>query len=113
MRFTLKEILEFCWNNRGKNGFKHFTKEEAAATIVSAANYNNLDTFYDDNGICGAIIYTANAADRFVYVHHIFAIRGGFRSMIQEAFQRYPGYSVVGLRRQKDRTYNQRNLKYG
>ncbi len=114
MRFTLKQVLDFCWEYRGKHGFKTFTYAQAAGAIVDAANNrNSLHVVSDDLGICGAIIITEKAESCHIFIHHIFTTRLGFRTLIQEAFKRYPGYSVVGLRKQKQVTYNYRNLKYG
>ena len=112
-RYTLKQVVDFCWQHRGKHGFHNYTYEEASRAILYAADDNGLLIVCDDHGICGVVSFEENHKGRSIFINHIFGIRDGFRTMIHECFKRYPGYSVAGFRGPKIVTYQPRNLKYG
>lgn len=112
MLYTLREVAAFCHANKRRNGFRDHTLVEIQRTILAASDRNNLHIVEDDYGICGVVLATEQPAQKRIYIHHIVAVRSGFATLVKEAFKRYPGYSIVGKRRDKLTTYTKRNL-YG
>lgn len=113
MQFTYKEIVDFCYANRRQKGFCKFEWDEIARHIFWATDNNCLFTIYDNHGLCGVCTVTIQKEAKRLYIHHIVAVRKGFATFIKTAFERYPGWTIQGLRSSKLVTFTERNLRYG
>lgn len=112
MRYTLKDVVDFCYANKRSRAFKQCGYEEIAAAVINADLANKLVIAEDNLGICGCAIITERPASRSVYVHQIVARRGGFVSLVNHALTKWPGYSISGYRKGAMMFYNERNF-YG
>lgn len=110
MLYTLKDLVDFCYKNKRHKGFREHTYERVAEQIVWAAKHNKLNLVEDQHGICGVIIATIYPARKIIYVHHIVAVRAGFKLLIKVAAMKYPDYEITGLRNSKLVTFNKRIL---
>lgn len=111
MRFTLKQVVDFCYEHKKRKGFKDFAVEQIAEHIIWAADNGKLVVVWDRYGLCGVVTYSTRK-DNMLYIHHIVACRNGFYTLIDRARQLYPGYVITGLRRSKLVTFNPEKL-YG
>lgn len=110
MPYTLKEVADFCYENKGKRGFPGHDRASVERTICESADINSLHIVSDNRGLCGAIIISVNHEKREVYIHHIVAIRAGFATLVQEANKRFPEYAISGQRKSQLKTFNRRIL---
>lgn len=106
MRFTLKEIGDFCYKHKRHKGFKQHAIEQIYEHILWAYKRKTIVVVYDDNGLCGVATYTAHPEQRNIYVHHVVATRSGFASLVRTAMEMFPGYYITGLRCSKVVKFN-------
>jgi hypothetical protein len=99
MRYTLEDVVDFCWDHKRNKGFKSYAYEQIAQHIIWAADNKRLIIVSDEQGLCGVCTYT-NYPDR-LYVHHIVATRSGFATLVIEAGKQFPELPIQGLRRSK------------
>lgn len=110
MLYTVKDLVDFCWRNKKRNGFKKHTWEEIARHLIWAVENNKLHTMEDNTGICGVVVATFKEFSKAIYIHHIVAVHRGFEAFIQFAFERYPEYAIQGMRHGKLITFNKKHL---
>lgn len=107
-RFTLNDVVDFCWANKRKRAFKGYTYEEVCRIVIYAANNGLLKTVEDDQGICGAAIF--KAADKKVFVDFLVAVRGGFATFVDYYKREFPDHKLAAYRDNKLVTINSRIL---
>lgn len=110
MRYTLKQLTDFCYEHKRSKGFKRFAWEEIGKTIVWANDYKKLAVAEDDQGLCGVCIFSTIPKANRIYIHHIVAVREGFRTLVEAAERLYPDYNITGLRNSKLVIFNKRLL---
>lgn len=110
MRYTLKDVTNFCYKNKRVKGFRAFEWDEVGETILWAADNGKLCFVVDGKGICGVVVFTVIKDFKRLYIHHIVAVRKGFRMLIDVAFRHFKDYSIVGMRNGKLITFNKRHL---
>lgn len=110
--FTLKDVADFCYENKRHKGFKNYGRRLVEQQIIEACDNNRLYIAADDIGICGVVIVSRQYAQKRLYIHHIVCVRHGFRTLMDEAFRQFPDFTIAGLRNSKLVTFNKRNL-YG
>ena len=108
-RYTLKEIVDFCYLHKRERGFKGFNYLQIIQTIKYANDTNRLYVVHDEKGLCG--VCTVDVCNPFLYVDHIVCVRNGFKTFIAEAQKRYPGLTITGLRRGKLKMFEHKNLR--
>lgn len=109
-RFRLSDVVDFCYANRKRRGFKDWSWTEIAGEIVYYDKHNQLHIVSDDQGICGVICISVAA--RQIFIHQIVCVRQGFPTLVAEWQKRYPDYTLAGLRDGKLKTYTRKNF-YG
>jgi hypothetical protein len=112
MLYTLKEVAEFCYANKRQQAFRGCTFEQVARDVIRADRDNKLHIAADDIGLCGVVIATEQPATKRVYINQIVTVRRGFRILVEEAFKRFPDYSIAGIRYSTLKVFTKRNL-YG
>lgn len=110
MLYTLRDLVDFAWENKKKHGFKGFNYEDIASEIHQAVLKNKLHYVADECGICGLAIATPYYASKRLYIHHIVATRSGLWTLLHYAKNKFPGFSLEGKRGKKIVTFNQRLL---
>ena len=103
--YTLRDLVDYCYNNRNTRAYRNHTYEEIARDIVSKNLYNGVVYVEDSQGICGVCVFSVFHDLKQVYIHQIIAQRAGFRTLIHEARRRYPGYKIQGKRKDTIKTF--------
>lgn len=109
-RFTLNDVVDFCYENKRHRGFSKFAKDEIAAHIIWANDNGKLSIVADSKGLCGVCTYSDYPASKSLYIHHIVTTRTGFPTFIAAAKHQFPDYTIKGLRSGKLITFNTRHL---
>jgi hypothetical protein len=104
MTYTLRDVTNFCYKNRGRRGFPGAGYQEIAKQVVYASRDKRL-VIAADYSICAVCIFTPFENAKKLYINHIVAIRLGFASLIAEANRRFPGWTIRGRRGDKIVTY--------
>lgn len=104
MRYTLKDVVDFCWNNKKHKGFKDHGYEHVADRVLWAADNGKLLIIEDNHGLCGICIFTRYPD--WIYIHHIVATREGFRNIAADLAERFGRIPIKGLRSSKLVTYH-------
>ena len=103
MRFTLENVVNFCWKHKRNKGFKEHGYEQVGEQIVWAADNGKLLIVADDGGLCGVCVFTKYPDS--IYIHHIVGTREGFRTIATEFVRRFSEIPIKGLRNSKLKTY--------
>jgi hypothetical protein len=111
MTYTLKDVAEFFYNNRGRKRMPaQFSREEVYSEIIWADRHNKLHISDDERGLCGVVIASVYPATKRVYIHHIVCVRRGLTTFVNECFKRFPDYTIAGLINNRPITLTKRNL---
>ena len=110
MLYTLKDLVDFCYEHKRNKGFRRHSYSQIAQQILWADEHNKLYRVDDDRGLCGVAVATIKYARKELYIHHIVAVRGGFALFVHYAFTKFPEFSITGLRGSKLTTFNKRLL---
>ena len=105
LTYTLKDVADFCYANRRRKAFKNWSYDEVACEVVLFAQKDRLLHVYDNQGICGVCLYSLRFVSRVIFIHHIVAVRSGFKTMCKHAVETHPGFQIQGQRNTKIVTF--------
>jgi hypothetical protein len=112
MRYTLEQVVDFCYEYKRINAFKNFDHHQVARRVLWATRCNRLYIAEDASGIslCGVAIAGIFPASKTIYIYDIVCRGSGFRTLISEYRKLYPNFIIKGKRNNKIRSFNNNNL---
>lgn len=107
-RFTLEDVVNFAWTNKGRRCFKGFSFEQVCKIVIIAAERGMLRLVEDELGLCGVAVIQSN--DEVVRVDFLVAVRNGFRTFVDYYKKNYSNKQLLGERDGKMVNFNTRIL---
>lgn len=106
MRFTLEQVVDFCWANKGKRAFKDFTYEQVAFVVLKANQNKMLQLVQDNQGLCGVLIFRVQ--HDHLFIDYLVTVREGFLTFL-DYYQRFFNHLPIRAERKgKILTYTNR-----
>ncbi len=108
-RFTLHDLAQFCYENRGKH-YREATFDYFGRVVCAAKDYDRLLFAVDDAKICAVCVATVYTGEERVHINYVFARGAGLRLLLAECKRRYPTFRVSGERGETFKIYKQERL---
>lgn len=109
-RFTLAEVAQFCYENRGKKIYREEPFEYFARIVVSASSYDRLYTVAEGCVLVACCVATAYPEKKQLWINHIFSKGNGLATLVAAARTRFPDFKILGERPTGDKLYNLNKL---
>jgi len=109
MQYTLKQVLDFAWEHKGRRCFKDMDYEVVASVILWASKNNFMLLVQDEKGLCGVSIHRT-IDNQILQVDYLVAVRNGFKTFVKYYQDFFPGYTITAQRDGENVTINPRIL---
>lgn len=108
MRYTLEQVVDFCWTNKKRRAFKDMDYEKVARIILHASKTDKLRLVEDEQGLCGVMVF--RVFDDSIFVDFLVTVRLGFFTFVKYYQDNYPGFNLYGERDGKRVKFNTKIL---